>query len=63
MRPSSEERASRGRVLSRSNSSMASGLLGSASGVIYADRLAHELQEGDIVLFKGKQAHDHGIRC
>ena len=32
-------------------------------GYIYADRLASELREGDVMLFKGKQPHDYGIRC
>ena len=37
--------------------------LGGGPRSIYADRLNQTLREGDVVLFKGKQLHDRGIRC
>ena len=36
---------------------------GGAPRSLYADRINQTLREGDVVLFKGKQLHDRGIRC
>ena len=50
------------RTLNR-GTTLGSGLFGSVGGTIYADQLASELREGDVILFKGKHAHDNAIRC
>lgn len=51
------------RAVPREPSRGLSALFANVRGSIFADRLGIELTEGDIVLFKGKQAHDGAIRC